>query len=94
MSETAAELHAIITGRVQGVGYRYFVLDQAAALGLSGWTRNLPNGTVEVLAQGRQDSLHALLAALHRGPAGGHVDRVDSNLRGITDTCDGFRITR
>jgi len=94
MSEPFAELHAIVVGRVQGVGYRYFVLDQAASLGLSGWTRNLPNGTVEVLAQGGADALNHLLAALHRGPSGGRVDRVDSQLRGSTETYSGFRITR
>ena len=93
MSEESHELHAIVFGRVQGVGYRYFVLDQAAALGLSGWTRNLPNATVEVLAQGRLDALNGLLAALHRGPSGGRVERVDSQLRGITEICNGFRIT-
>jgi acylphosphatase len=94
MTELSTELHAVVYGRVQGVGYRYFVLDQAATLGLSGWTRNLPNGTVEVLAQGGEDALHSLLAALHRGPSGGRVERVDSQLRGATETCSGFRITR
>ena len=88
------ELHAVVHGRVQGVGYRYFVLEQAAALDLNGWTRNLPDGTVEVLAQGREEALQALLVALQRGPTGGHVDRVDSHLRQVTEPCRGFRITR
>ena len=89
-----SELHAVVHGRVQGVGYRYFVLEQAAALELNGWTRNLPDGTVEVLAQGSEEVLQALLVALQRGPTGGRVDRVDSHLRQVTEPCRGFRITR
>lgn len=94
MPKPIDELHALIHGRVQGVGYRYFVLDRAAALGLTGWTRNLPNGSVEVLAQGQAEALQQLLAALHRGPAGGHVDRVESQLGEVTEAHAGFRVTR
>jgi acylphosphatase len=57
-----------ITGSVQGVGFRYFVQDKAAALGLAGWTRNLDDGRVEVYAIGSLDRLSDLAAALHTGP--------------------------
>jgi acylphosphatase len=61
-------LHAVIEGQVQGVGFRYFVHDSAAALGLTGWVRNRWDGSVEVVAEGRREALNHLLAALYRGP--------------------------
>jgi acylphosphatase len=94
MTQPSTELHARIFGRVQGVGFRYFVLDQASALGLTGWTRNLPDGSVEVVAQGGEDRLRSFLASLHRGPTGGRVDRVDSQFRAISEAYSTFRITR
>jgi len=66
-------LNAIVNGRVQGVGFRYFVLRQALALGLSGWVRNLADGMVEVLAEGNLASLQELLVALHEGPDAAYV---------------------
>ncbi len=71
-------LHAIVHGRVQGVGFRYFVVEQAHALGLKGWVRNRREGTVEVVAEGPRPALDRLLAALHRGPASAWVQRVES----------------
>ncbi len=66
-------LNAIVHGRVQGVGFRFFVLRQAVALGLNGWVRNLAEGTVEVLAEGDAASLRELLTALHEGPDAAYV---------------------
>ncbi len=66
-------LNVIVFGRVQGVGFRFFVLQQAVALGLSGWVRNLADGMVEVLAEGDSVSLQELLAALHEGPDAAYV---------------------
>lgn len=66
-------LNAIVHGRVQGVGFRFFVLRQALAIGLKGWVRNLAGGTVEVLAEGNAASLQELLAALHLGPEAAFV---------------------
>jgi acylphosphatase len=66
-------LHAWVTGRVQGVGFRYFVRQQATALELTGWVRNLHDGRVEVLAEGSRSSLENLLVALRRGPVGSEV---------------------
>ena len=72
-----ARFHAIVKGYVQGVGFRYFVLDEAVAMGVSGWVRNLWNGDVEVLAEGERDALDKLLGVLRRGPRAAHVEGVD-----------------
>ncbi|MDX2191914.1 MAG: acylphosphatase [Gemmatimonadales bacterium] len=58
----------LATGRVQGVGYRNFVVRVARRLGLAGWTRNLPDGTVEVVTAGDAGELAQLEEELHRGP--------------------------
>lgn len=66
-------LHATIEGRVQGVGFRYFVLDVAQEIGLHGWVRNRWDGSVEVVAEGSRKSLELLLSALYRGPRSADV---------------------
>ncbi len=65
---SAERLHAVVEGRVQGVGYRIFVYEAAQALDLTGWVRNLGNGSVEVLAEGEAGALAALLERLKAGP--------------------------
>jgi acylphosphatase len=66
-------LHAMVHGRVQGVGFRYFVMREARALKLTGWVRNHPDGSVEVEAEGPRDPLNALLERLRQGPVGARV---------------------
>lgn len=66
----------IITGRVQGVGFRWFVEREAGALGIGGWVRNNDNGAVDVLATGTADQLARLRKALERGPRAARVDEV------------------
>jgi len=67
-----------VVGRVQGVGFRWFVLQQARKLGIArGRARNLDDGTVEVTAEGERAQLDALEAELRRGPRSAHVDRVE-----------------
>jgi acylphosphatase len=66
-----------IHGIVQGVGFRYFVRTQAQALNLTGWTRNLSDGRVEVLAVGPHERLSELAAALHKGPPMSTVRHVE-----------------
>jgi acylphosphatase len=68
-----ARLHTVIEGHVQGVGFRYFVLNKAQQLNLTGWVRNTLEGNVEVLAEGEQDQLIELLEALHKGPRSAFV---------------------
>ncbi len=87
-------LIAIVRGRVQGVGYRMFVLEHAQRLGLTGYVRNLPDGEVEVVAEGDEDALHALLAHLHRGPLGAIVREVETYWSEPTGEFDRFFIAR
>jgi acylphosphatase len=69
-------LHAMVRGRVQGVGFRVTTLDEARRLSLAGWVRNRRDGTVEVLAEGSEAKLRILLDYLHRGPRGAAVSSV------------------
>lgn len=68
----------LVRGRVQGVGFRYFVQQQAARLGLRGWVRNLDDGRVEVHAEGGQEVLDELAGLLHRGPRWAEVRGVET----------------
>jgi acylphosphatase len=68
--------HYLVKGRVQGVGFRWFVHREAAALELRGWVRNTEDGHVEVLAAGDAESLASLAAALRKGSRGSRVDAV------------------
>ena len=61
-------VHAIITGRVQGVSYRYYASREADALGLTGWVRNLPDGNVEAVFEGPRDVVRQMLDWCHQGP--------------------------
>ena len=68
--------HFIVQGRVQGVGFRWFVNLAARDLKLTGWVRNLPNGDVEVHAEGEEGALDKLRSKLERGPFGARVAEV------------------
>ncbi len=68
----------IVSGRVHGVGFRYFVVREAEALGLAGWVRNLPDGRVEVLASGDGGPVDVLEGRLWQGPPHAHVAGVES----------------
>ena len=70
-------LHALVRGRVQGVGFRWFVRERARELGVSGWVRNRSDGSVEVEAEGDVASLDELRRTLAKGPDGAHVSGVD-----------------
>ena len=83
----------IVSGRVQGVGFRWFVMREAARLDLAGYVRNLPDGTVEVVAQGAIAALAALESALRHGPPVARVDGVDkSNLSHQVDLPKPFDV--
>jgi acylphosphatase len=66
-------VHLLVSGRVQGVGFRYFTARLARERGLSGFVQNLSDGRVEVLAQGDRDALEGLIAAVRQGPSGAVV---------------------
>ncbi len=67
----------LVTGRVQGVGYRYFAMREAQALGIDGYVRNLPDGSVEVVAAGSAEVLRALADRLLQGPAFAQVESLE-----------------
>ncbi len=69
-------MRAVVSGRVQGVGFRFSTQQEARQLGLGGWIRNRPDGTVEVEAEGDEASLQRLLTFLHKGPRGANVASV------------------
>ncbi len=96
MSETAGEqqfrLHAIVEGRVQGVGFRYFVEEQANRLGVKGWVRNRWDETVEVTAEGERKVLERLVVQLERGPTAAHVSRVQVQWEPSNGEFGDFRV--
>jgi acylphosphatase len=69
-------VHFLIQGRVQGVGFRWFVQREASELNLRGWVRNTEDGDVEVVAAGEAVDLDELRASLRKGPRGSRVDRI------------------
>jgi acylphosphatase len=80
MSSGSPSLEArrfVVRGRVQGVGFRWFVEREAHILGIAGWVRNNHDGSVEVLAQGTRDQLSGLHSRLREGPRASRVDAVD-----------------
>jgi acylphosphatase len=91
--ETNFRLHATVTGHVQGVSFRYFVLEQAELLGLTGWVRNRWNGAVEVLAEGSRQNLEQLLLGLREGPPMAVVSDVDFEWLTYTGEFTMFELT-
>lgn len=69
--------HVVVRGRVQGVGFRWFVREEARHLDVAGWVRNRSDGCVEVAAEGTNDSIEALRQVLREGPPGATVASVD-----------------
>ena len=91
-NEEQTRLHAIIHGRVQGVGFRAFVVENGLALGANGWARNKWNGTVEVVAEGDRQLLERLLAVLRRGPRMANVTQVDLDWQSPTGEFTTFSV--
>jgi len=86
------KLHAVVRGRVQGVGFRYFVVRNALPLGLRGYARNDSNGDVEVLAQGPRPALERLLSLLRQGPPSAHVSEVTTTWGQPGEHLSGFHV--
>ena len=82
----------VVRGRVQGVGFRWFVEREAHMLKIAGWVRNNSDGTVEVLAQGTRDQLAGLRSRLHDGPRAARVDDVDESEAEPIQGLSSFRI--
>ena len=82
----------MVRGRVQGVGFRWFVEHEARLLGVAGWVPNNADGAVEVLAQGTREQLSALRDRLRQGPRAARVDNVDESEANLTQDLKTFRI--
>jgi acylphosphatase len=85
-------LQANISGLVQGVYFRDTTSQQAQALGVAGWVRNQPDGSVEVLAEGPRPQLETLLKFLHQGPHLARVDKVQAQWLAATGEFSAFEI--
>jgi acylphosphatase len=88
---SAARLHVRVSGRVQGVGFRYSAERQAHCLGLTGWVRNLPDGDVEAVAEAEETSLRRFLDWCGHGPPSARVTRVESSWSAATGEFRDFR---
>ena len=86
------ELHAVVHGQVQGVGFRYFVIQRALALNLRGYARNQGDDSVEVVAQGEHAALERLLLLLRLGPPSADVTEVTTEWRQPTEHFSGFHV--
>jgi acylphosphatase len=89
---TEQRLEARVHGRVQGVGFRYFVLGHARELGLVGWVANEADGSVRVVAEGPVPAVDELVSRLHEGPPSSGVDRVVEERGPATGSFPEFRI--
>ncbi|MDO8683136.1 MAG: acylphosphatase [Armatimonadota bacterium] len=87
-------LVATIFGRVQGVGYRYFAEREANRLGLTGYVRNRPDNSVEVVAEGDRHILDGFLVLLRRGPSGANVADIKSSFVPATGEFYDFSVRR
>ncbi|GCE11835.1 acylphosphatase [Tengunoibacter tsumagoiensis] len=86
------ELLALVTGYVQGVGFRYFAVQSALSLGLHGFARNESNGDVTIVAQGARPALEHLLVLLRQGPPAAEVEEVHTTWREPTEHFSGFHV--
>ncbi|MFY9824997.1 MAG: acylphosphatase [Thermoanaerobaculia bacterium] len=97
MSETTPPGRAFrfwVSGRVQGVGFRWFVRREAQELGVTGRVRNLPDGRVEVAVAGEPEALSDLRERLRAGPPGARVTRLEEEKMSAVPDWDGFTIDR
>lgn len=92
MTSELVRLEASARGRVQGVGFRYFVLRRGMELGLTGWVANESDGSVRCVAEGTRSDLEALLKTMERGPAGALVEGVSASWGSATGTLRDFGI--
>ncbi len=88
MSNTRA--HLFISGRVQGVNFRYYTVQEARSRGLAGWVRNLPDGRVEAVIEGAEASVEAMVEWCRKGPPAARVDHVEVNWEQPSGDADSF----
>ena len=87
-----ARLHLLVSGRVQGVGFRFSAYDEAKELALAGWVRNLESGEVEIVVEGSRENLQMLAAWAHLGPSSAHVTAVREDWLDFTGEFTEFRV--
>lgn len=85
-------IHIVVSGRVQGVGFRYATVDAACRIGVRGWVRNTRDGNVEIVAEGSRDSVGELLDWCHKGPALARVTAVDWSEAAPDEELQGFQV--
>jgi acylphosphatase len=83
----------LVSGRVQGVGFRYFVHDAATREGVTGYVRNLPDGRVEALVEGEAEAVTRVERAIRSGPGGARVQDVDVDATEPSGAYRSFRVT-
>ena len=88
----AKQVHCVVRGRVQGVFFRASAQREAKRLGLTGWVRNLADGSVEIVVEGEDEQVRELLQWAQHGPSAARVDRVDTRWRSYTGEFSDFRI--
>ena len=87
-----ARVHGFVSGRVQGVGFRYFTQDVAAQYDVRGWVKNLPDGRVEFIAEGPEGVLKDFVKTINLGPVAGYVTALDTSWYKYTGEYKSFRI--
>lgn len=88
----AKQVHLLVTGRVQGVSFRYYTAQTGRELGLTGWVRNLPDGRVEAVACGEKELLERFVDYCRQGPPLARVDDLDFNWSDAVEDFSGFSI--
>jgi len=86
------QLIAVVHGRVQGVGFRQFVVHEARRIGVRGTVRNQPDGTVRAVLEGPTPKLELMLRLLAKGPSASHVDEIESEWQPATGQFTGVQI--
>jgi len=87
-----SRIHVIIKGHVQGVFFRSNTQKQAKKLNLTGWVKNLPNGTVKLIAEGEKEKLKELISFCKEGPSSARVDDIDVEWKEYKDEFDRFSV--
>ena len=85
-------IHVTIQGRVQGVGFRYYTQREARKLGISGWVRNCPDGSVEAIICGETERLDSMKQWLKHGPSYAQVEHIEFSAGHLPNNCKDFRI--